>query len=116
MVSGPRRPPQEVVFVVTVPFRYCGGTLQGPATCLQTLLCFPRLVSSGCFVRRQGGQPSGERPGQPNRGREMGANSSCFVICSFMEEGIRFRQFDFGEEVEGKQLSFSAQREEVLQG
>ena len=46
----------------------------------------------------------------------MGANSSCFVICPFMEEGIRFRQFHFGEEVEGRQLSCSAQREEILQG
>ena len=67
-------------------------------------------------MRKQGGQPSGERPGHLNGGREMGANSSCFVICPFMEEGIRFRQFHFGEEVEGRQLSCSAQREEILQG
>lgn len=108
MVGGPLRPPQEVMFVVTVPFEYCGELPRAQKLVFKHCFVFPDLFPAEVLCEGKEASPQG-------RGQEMGANSSCFIICPFMEEGIRFRQFHFGKEVKGKQLSFSAQREEALQ-
>ena len=51
MVSGPLRPPQEVMFVVTVPFQYCGELPRALQLAFKHCFVFPDLFPADVLCR-----------------------------------------------------------------
>lgn len=73
MVGGPLTPPQEVMFVVTVPFQYCGELPRAQQLAFKHCFVFPDLFPADVLCGGKEASPQG-------RGQEMGANSSCFHL------------------------------------
>ena len=63
MVSGPRRPPQEVVFVVTMPFRYYGELPRALQLAFKHCFVFPVLFPADVLCGGKEASPQGRGPG-----------------------------------------------------